>query len=590
MTATPPLGRRVVLVGLAVVVLVLVLVNTFVFLALRAGLNRSLDEALADRAAIARSQATRLPADELADRLQELGIGAVVRASDGTTYRADPPSPEVGETLPAGEGDADVASRVVPLPDGGEVEVFARTAGRDRTLGQLLVLEIVGSLAALALAGALLYAVSTVALHPLTQITAAATRTAGGREGERIRPDRPDTTLGRMATAYDTMLDALETALRDARTAQEKSALLAAVVEGTADAVVTEDLAGRILTWNRRAEQLYGYPAEEVLGRPASLIIPADRVDETTDLLRRVRSGEVVSGLETQRLPRAGTALDVSVTVSPVHSGDGRVVGASSIARDLTEQRRMAASLRQALQDLQAAADDARRSEEATRRFLADAAHQLRTPVAGIRACAETLLRGGSREDRDRLLATMVRETQRAGRLVSSLLLMARLDQGQPMVDAPVDVVGLVAGEVERVDLLAPSLEVSLSAPAGSEGRWWLPEPALREIVSNLLDNARRHAQSRVEVTVDREDDTLAIRVADDGPGVTAEDRERIFERFVTLDGLGGAGLGLAVARSAARAMGGDVRYDDGFVVTVPITAVPPDPAGDGAAEVPASR
>jgi PAS domain S-box-containing protein len=583
-TQTPHLGRRVLVVGLAVVVLVLVLVNTFVFLELRAGVDRSLQDLLRERAGLAQSEATRLPPHQLAERLQELGLRAVVHAPDGNVYRANPVSPNLGTNLPPGPDDPDTISHRVPLPGGGEVEVFARTSGRDLALRQLLALQVGGSVAGLLVAGVLLRYVSTVALRPLAHITAAATRTAQGREGERLRPDRPNTELGRMATAYDTMLDALETAVREAREAEEKSALLAAVVEGTADAVVTEDLDGWILSWNQRAEELYGYPAAEVLGRPAWLIIPDSRRAETAELLGKVRAGELVSGYETQRLTRQGVLLDVSVTISPVRDSEGRVIAASSIARDLTEQRRMAASLRKALEDLQVAADEARRSEETTRRFLADAAHQLRTPIAGIRACAETLLLGGSPEDRDRLLATMVRETSRAGRLIAALLQMARLDQGEAFPDAEVDVVAVVADEVDRVDLLAPALDVTLDAGEGTEGRWLLHGSALREIVSNLLDNARRHARTRIDVLVQRRGDVLEIRVRDDGPGVAPENRERIFERFVSMDGLGGSGLGLAVALGSARAMGGDVRYDAGFVVTVPAEPSGIDAAGDGVA------
>jgi two-component system OmpR family sensor kinase len=472
MTATPPLGRRVLVVGIGVVVLVLALVDTFVYLELRASLDRSLDELLADRAAIARAEGARLPPEQLAERLQENGLRAVVRAGDGTEYRADPPSPVLGGNVPPTTGESAVVTRTVPLPDGGEVTVFARTAGRDATLRQLLVLEAVGSLVAIALAGVLFQRTSRLALRPLAQITAAARRTALGSEGERLRPDRPETELGTMATAYDAMLDALEAAVREARAAEERSAMLA---------------------------------------------------------------------------------------------GD----------------------LSRALDDLHAAAEEARRSEEATRRFLADAAHQLRTPVAGIRACAETLLRGGSPEERDRLLATMVRETSRAGRLVTSLLQMARLDQGEPLVASDVDVAALLADEVDRVDLLAPALDVALSVEAGAPGRWHLPGAALREIVSNLLDNARRHARRRIDVVLSRRDGELVVTVVDDGPGVALRDRERIFDRFVTLDGRGGSGLGLAVARGTARAMGGDVRYDDGFVVSVPATAAPepfaPDRVRDGA-------
>jgi signal transduction histidine kinase len=116
-----------------------------------------------------------------------------------------------------------------------------------------------------------------------------------------------------------------------------------------------------------------------------------------------------VRGYEGERLARNGERLPVSVRLSPVRDADAGIVAVAVGARDVTEQRWMASTLDSTLAALQQAADDAKASEESTRRFLADAAHQLRTPMTGIRACAETLLRGASQEDADLLMATMVR-------------------------------------------------------------------------------------------------------------------------------------------------------------------------------------
>lgn len=142
----------------------------------------------------------------------------------------------------------------------------------------------------------------------------------------------------------------------------------------------------------------------------------------------------------------------------------GAVVGASTIDRDITEQRWLATTLDSTLSALEAAVDEARALETRSRRFLADAAHQLRTPIAGIRACAETLLRGASRADRDRLLTEMVRETSRASRLMVALLQIARLDQGESLAPVASDMVELCRSEAERAQLLAPDLDIALHA------------------------------------------------------------------------------------------------------------------------------
>ena len=354
------------------------------------------------------------------------------------------------------------------------------------------------------------------------------------------------------------------------RQAHEADARLAAVIEGSADAIVTQDLSGVIRTWNGAAERSFGWPAEETIGRDLDVIVPVAERHRYREAIARIEHGEQVVPFESECLTRGGTRLPVSVRLSPVHSRQGALVGISSLLRDITEQRWMAETLDTSLVALQEALDEARASEEVTRRFLSDAAHQLRTPVAGISACAETLLRGVGAEDGDRLLASMVRETSRAARLISSLLHMARLDQGLPVSREPVDVVALCTHEVERIGLLAPDLSVELELVGAPSRPLLLDASCLQEILSNLGDNARRHARSRVVVRVECRDERLRLSVCDDGPGLPEDLRERVFERFVSLDGRGGSGLGLPIARGLARLLGGDLRYDDAFVVELP--------------------
>lgn len=354
------------------------------------------------------------------------------------------------------------------------------------------------------------------------------------------------------------------------RRTEQTAALLTAVVEGTADAIVTHDLDGTILTWNAGARRIHGWSADEAIGRHVSLAVPADTMPELDAMMEQLRRGERPGEVESERLTRGGTRVPVALRLSPVHDESGAMVAVSAIARDVTEQRWMAETLDSTLAALQTAADEALASAESTRRFLADAAHQLRTPMAGIGACAETLLRGAAPEDADRLLATMVRETSRAARLISALLQMARLDQGLPLATGPVDVEALCADEVERVRLLSPDLDVRFDVRNRPAGRLLLDDQACREVLSNLTDNARRHASGVVAMVLDAGGPDVRIRVDDDGPGVPADARERVFERFVSLDGRGGSGLGLPIARALARAMGGELRYEEGFVLTLP--------------------
>lgn len=366
----------------------------------------------------------------------------------------------------------------------------------------------------------------------------------------------------------------------EVRREEEWGALLTAVVEGSADAIITRDLEGVILSWNAAAERIYGWTARQAVGRPDSLIVPADKVAELEEMVQRLREGERVGSIETEWCTRGGTRVPVALSLSPVRDATGRLVATSAIARDVTEQRWMAATLDATLQALQAAAEEAGESDAASRRFLADAAHQLRTPVAGIQACAETLLRGTSADDSDRLLGMMVREASRAGAHIRSLLRMARLDRGLSLTAERVDVVQLCREEVERMKLLSSGIDVHLQVDRALTADLLLDGAACRELLTNLGDNALRHARSSVAITVQGLPCGVAVRVVDDGPGLPGGTEERVFERFVSLDTGGGSGLGLPIARALARAMGGDLVYEHGFLVTLP-SRLPHAPQSD---------
>jgi two-component system, OmpR family, sensor kinase len=236
-----------------------------------------------------------------------------------------------------------------------------------------------------------------------------------------------------------------------------------------------------------------------------------------------------------------------------------------------TELGRLAEAFDEMLDSQEAAVTAARTEEARSRRFVADAAHQLRTPIAGLRAATEALLHDPETADRDRLLAHLAREASRTGRLLDALLRVAEQDRGDAPVTSSADLVALVRDEIARQHPLAPRLTFDLAAPSTC----WLETDVdgVREAMANLLDNARRHARERIEVTLERSDHAVTVRVADDGPGLGPGSEEHVFERFVSLDGRGGAGLGLAIARATARAQDGDLRWVDGaFELTLPAT------------------
>jgi signal transduction histidine kinase len=219
---------------------------------------------------------------------------------------------------------------------------------------------------------------------------------------------------------------------------------------------------------------------------------------------------------------------------------------------------------------LREAATAARASDQRSREFLKVAAHQLRTPVAGLLASAEALTTEQDATRRTRLTRNLATEADRIGHLLRSLLQLSRLEQGAALSGRrqPIEVV--CQEEAERVRVRSTHLDVHVRSSSIS-GDDSVDAEAVREILANLLDNASRHARTRITVDIARDADQLAVRVGDDGPGLPAGTEERVFERFVGLDGHGGAGLGLAIARALAESQGGQLLYEDGaFVLTLP--------------------
>lgn len=288
--------------------------------------------------------------------------------------------------------------------------------------------------------------------------------------------------------------------------------------------------------------------------------------------------------------------LDVMTVLARSIARGGRGWRLSPTRPD-TELGRTAAAFDAMLDALEGAEHQARiaeaasrASEERTKRFVADAAHELRTPIAGVQAAAEAVLQqspDAGQEERDRLHLLVVRESRRAGQLVNDLLDLARIDAGVDLTMASVDLRALADTQADRIRVLAPELDVHVDGPRLTV---WADEARITQIVANLLDNARHAtpANGRIGVWLRPVGGFAELLVTDDGHGVPPADRERIFDRLVRLDNArdrrsGGSGLGLPIARGFARAHGGDLtcespRAGDGgavFRLLLPIRVDP---------------
>ena len=360
---------------------------------------------------------------------------------------------------------------------------------------------------------------------------------------------------------------------------------LASIVASSDDAIVGKTVEGIITSWNAGAERIFGYPAAEVIGRPITLLFPADRAAEEAMFLEAIARGEQIAHFETIRIRKDGRRISVSVTLSPIRDEDGAVVGVSKIARDITEEvelrAREGAAYRQA-------AEANRVKDE----FLATLSHELRTPLGSIFGWIRMLQAGHLDADRTRHALTVMERNCRAQMaLISDLLDMSRVVTGRIRLDLrSVDLAEVVRTALDgaRPTALAKSIEIVFQ-PSADVPRVAADPERMQQVVWNLVSNAVKFTDTggRVEVRVERANGGARLRVTDTGIGIAPDLLPHIFDAFRQADSSatrshGGLGLGLAIVRQLVELHGGAVAAtSEGlgrgttFTVTLPSAVAP---------------
>ena len=356
------------------------------------------------------------------------------------------------------------------------------------------------------------------------------------------------------------------------RRADAAQARLAAIVESSEDAIVSKTLDGIVTSWNKAAERMFGYTAVEMIGEPIMRLMPADRRDDLGPILAAIRRGERVEHFETERVRKDGKRIHVSLTISPIRDADGHVIGASKIARDVTEQKA---------------------AERAKDEFLAMLGHELRNPLAAVQSAIIAARLDPSR--RDNALEIARRQTVQLRRLVDDLLDVARVTQGKiTLRKRRVFLATIVelAVEATRTQIEERGHALSVSLPPEIEVD--ADASRLEQVLVNLVSNAAKYtpAGGRIEVSAERSGEEILLRVGDNGIGIAPDMLPRVFDMFAqanrSLDrAQGGLGLGLALVRRLVELHGGRVEArSDGcgqgseFVVHLPAALGPRDAEG----------
>jgi two-component system, LuxR family, sensor kinase FixL len=373
--------------------------------------------------------------------------------------------------------------------------------------------------------------------------------------------------------------------IRDVTERKRAEALsqLAAIVESSDDAIIGKTLDGTIVSWNAGAERIYGYSTADAKGRPISILVPPDRPDEVPTILEGIKHGARLSHYETVRVRKDGKLIDVSLTISPMKDATGKILGASAIARDITEKKRAEQSLRESKENLEKTVAELHAKNEEVRvmtqqlwqaaklasvgELAASIAHELNNPLATVSLRVESVLTRTPVDDpRRRPLEIVEQEVKRMGELVANLLQFSRRGDGQI---STVDVGQELIRAVElihhhlRKRIIKVVQQFAPDTPTIQADR-----QKLRQVFLNLLTNASDAMPQEGTLTLRTAPATLhdgkpavSIEFADTGLGIPAANLERIMEPFFTTKEEGkGTGLGLAICRRVVQEHHGTIQ------------------------------
>jgi PAS domain S-box-containing protein len=355
---------------------------------------------------------------------------------------------------------------------------------------------------------------------------------------------------------------------------QETRLHLAAMVESSLDAIVSIDLTGRVNSWNRGAEALFGYAREEIVGRPIFTIVPAELHEEERAIFAKVQAGERVEHYETVRIRKDGSQRHISLTVSPIRDGVGACIGISKVGRDITAAKEAELEL----------ADAARRKDE----FLAILAHELRNPLAPIRY-ALSITKQPKTTDAQRARADEVieRQVEHMSQLLDDLLDVSRIARGHVELRKKwIDLTSVIGGAIDAARPLLDRKGHALALDLPRETLRLEADPVrLTQILSNLLTNAAKYtdAGGQIQLRACQDGDRVTVAVRDNGIGISPDMKTRLFDLFAQATPAlhrseGGLGIGLALVKAFVEKHGGTVEArSDGpgrgseFTVSLPI-------------------
>lgn len=329
------------------------------------------------------------------------------------------------------------------------------------------------------------------------------------------------------------------------------------LVENAADIILSTDLEDRILTWNRGAEITLGYSKEEVIGKHLSTLLPPQRLHELAEMRAKVELDGALRDVEVESNKKDGTPIFLSLSVSSIADGDGRIVGFLRVAKDITEKRRY----EQRLKELDKLKSD----------FVSNVSHELRTPLTAIKGSVDNMLDGLTgelNEKQSRYLTRIKSNADRLARLINDLLDLSRIEAGIKLNRINLSLPTVVKEVVESLGSVAAEKLINFEIKtADNDLTAWADPDRVAEVLTNLLGNAIKFSPTGGNVTVSLArsgNNWVKVSITDAGTGIRPEEANRIFDKFYQVSHpeqpkASGTGLGLPIAKALVEMHGGRI-------------------------------
>lgn len=386
-------------------------------------------------------------------------------------------------------------------------------------------------------------------------------------------------------------------AVVQARRFEHQQAKLAAIVDSSCDAIISRGVDGTITSWNAGAERIYGYSEDEAVGQTSRIVLPNDMDAEEPEILCAIETGQRLAQFHATRKRKDGTLIPVSLTVSPIADSSGRIIGSSSIERDISAGQRRE-------RELHTAKEVALRANRARGEFLANVSHELRTPMNAIIGMTQVALQEELSPELRDYLETAHEAAHSLLTLLNDILDFSKLESGKFSISKESFSLSDVVDETVKTlstQAFAKGLELVCEMPPNLPRRVLGDPMRLRQILTNLLSNAIKFTEQgevvlRVQTVRTWPSETrLRFSVRDTGIGVATEYQQRILEPFTQADSSptrqrGGTGLGLAICSELLRLLGGRLSLHStpgegsvfSFRLSFDLPAEPPRDSTDG--------